>query len=107
MALSIHELATNAAKYGALSTPEGSVRITWGTETSDGAGERQFLFTWEETAPPVVEPDRKGFGTRLIMRVLAADFEGDVRMEYHPQGVVCILTSPAAIVANDAAEHQS
>jgi two-component sensor histidine kinase len=104
MALTVHELATNAAKYGALSVPDGLVRVSWSTDTLNESGERQFVFTWQESGGPLVsEPTRKGFGSRLITRVLAADFEGEVRIEYRPEGVVCILASPAAVVMNDAA----
>jgi PAS domain S-box-containing protein len=108
LALTVHELATNATKYGSLSIPEGSVRITWGTDTRDESGERLFVFTWEETGgPEVIEPVHKGFGSRLITRVLAADFEGDVRIKYSPEGVVCLLASPVAVVLNDSAKHKS
>jgi two-component sensor histidine kinase len=108
MALTVHELATNAAKYGALSVPSGLVRISWSTKSVNDAGERQFVFTWHESGGLTVgKPERTGFGLRLITRVLAADFEGEVRIEYPPEGVTCVLTSPAAIVINDAAEYSS
>ena len=108
MALTVHELATNAAKYGALSVPSGLVRISWSTKSVNDAGERQFIFTWHESGGPTVsKPERTGFGSRLITRVLAADFEGEVRIDYPPEGVTCVLTSPAAIVINDAAEYSS
>jgi PAS domain S-box-containing protein len=95
MAMTIHELATNAAKYGALSTPGGTVRVAWTTETMDEEGNRQFRFIWQESGgPPVEEPTRKGFGSRLITRVLAADFQGKVSIDYAPGGVVCVLASP-------------
>ncbi|MBJ3783091.1 PAS domain-containing sensor histidine kinase [Devosia sediminis] len=71
MALTIHELATNAAKYGALSTSEGLVRISWTLDGLNETAERQFVFKWQESGGPnVVEPERKGFGSRLITRVL-------------------------------------
>lgn len=95
MALTIHELATNAAKYGALSVPNGKVRIAWTTDTVDEDGNRLFRFTWEESGGPMVaSPTRKGFGSRLITRVLAADFQGEVSIDYAPSGVVCTLASP-------------
>lgn len=95
MALTIHELATNAAKYGALSVPGGKVRVTWATDAKDEAGNRQFRFVWQESGgPPVEEPARRGFGSRLITRVLAADFQGKVSIDYAPGGVVCVLASP-------------
>ena len=91
MALSVHELATNAMKYGALSSEHGRVWISWTLEEA-GDGNSRLVFTWrEEGGPPVNEPARKGFGSRLISRVLAADFNGEVRINYPPGGVVCEL----------------
>ncbi|WFS03825.1 PAS domain-containing sensor histidine kinase [Rhizobium tumorigenes] len=93
MALTLHELATNATKYGALSNDAGRVRISWHlAKASDG---RQDLnFVWQESGGPAVsEPTTKGFGSRLISRVLAADFSGDVRIIYPSGGVVCTLTA--------------
>jgi two-component sensor histidine kinase len=94
-ALAVHELATNAAKYGALSVDGGRVSIKWTREGRDAAGGRAFAFTWTERGgPPVVVPDRKGFGSRLITRVFPADFRGEVRIEYRPGGVVCSMLAP-------------
>ena len=93
MALSVHELATNAMKYGALSSEHGRVLISW-TLDEAGDGNSRLVFTWrEEGGPPVTEPARKGFGSRLISRVLAADFNGEVWINYPPGGVVCELTA--------------
>ena len=95
LALAVNELATNAAKYGALSTPDGHVEISWtlgGTTPSEKA---QLVWTWQEFGGPVVaSPTRRGFGTFLIERVLAADFGGSVRIQYPPPGVVCELRAP-------------
>lgn len=103
IALAIHELATNAAKYGAMSAPGGKVLIRWGFET--GANGDEFVLTWTESGgPPVKQPERNGFGTRLITRVLAADFRGEVGIDYAPEGVKCTLRAPAdsvAAAAND------
>lgn len=93
MALSVHELATNAMKYGALSSEQGRVQISW-TLDEVGNGNSRLVFTWrEEGGPPVSDPTSKGFGSRLISRVLAADFNGEVRINYRPGGVVCELTA--------------
>jgi two-component sensor histidine kinase len=93
MALSVHELATNAMKYGALSNEHGRVRISWTLEEA-GDGSSRLFFTWrEEGGPAVNDPASKGFGSRLISRVLAADFNGEVRINYPPRGVVCELTA--------------
>jgi two-component sensor histidine kinase len=95
MALTIHELATNAAKYGALSVPGGKVHISWTTEELDEQGDQQFRFVWQEIGgPTVTEPTRKGFGSRLITKLLAADFLGEVSIDYASSGVVCVLASP-------------
>lgn len=93
MALAINELATNALKYGALSTPAGRVEIEWTLDLANPSGGLTWL--WRESGgPPVVEPARRGFGTFLIQRVLATDFGGSVRLAYGPSGVECVLTAP-------------
>ncbi|MEP7457704.1 sensor histidine kinase, partial [Phyllobacterium sp. SB3] len=93
MALTLHELATNATKYGALSNDTGRIRISW-TIARIGNQKDALEFMWRETGGPAVsEPRSKGFGSRLISRVLAADFNGDVRINYPAEGVVCMLTA--------------
>lgn len=90
MTLAINELATNALKYGALSSADGKVAISWSKSAA------AFVFLWKEHGgPPVVEPSRQGFGSRVIKSFLANDFGGTVRMTYEPDGLVCELTSPA------------
>jgi PAS domain S-box-containing protein len=85
LVMALHELATNAAKYGALSSPAGRVTIGW---TAEG-GERLRL-DWEESGgPPVAPPARRGFGLRMIERALAADLGGGVRLDFAPAGLVC------------------
>ena len=93
MALALHELATNAAKYGALSWPEGRVELVWDL---DGAGEaRRFRLSWREAGGPQVSPpSRIGFGTRLIERGLAGELKATVAMDYAPTGLVCTLSAP-------------
>jgi two-component sensor histidine kinase len=94
MALSmmLHELATNAVKYGALSKAGGRVAIGW-----SGQGTK-FQFEWRETGgPPVHKPERTGFGTRLIRRGLGGASQG--RMDYDPAGVVFSITVPMAELA--------
>lgn len=87
LALALHELATNAAKYGALSTPEGRVELDWTLE-----GDDRLRLTWRERGGPVVTaPTRTGFGTRLIQRGLAAELGGRVELSFLPEGVVCIV----------------
>ena len=93
LSLAIHELATNALKYGALSAKGGGVSITWTSE--DHAGGPKFVFVWREFGgPPVSEPASVGFGSRLISRVLEDDFRGAVEVSYGSTGVICRLTAP-------------
>ena len=92
MSLALHELATNAAKYGALSDPGGRVAITWTVEASDTP---RFFLRWREAGgPPVSTPGRKGFGSRLVEDVLAAELNGKVRLRYQPDGLVCTVEAP-------------
>jgi PAS domain S-box-containing protein len=89
IALALHELATNAVKYGALSVPEGVVDVRWSI-ASDG----MFTFVWSETGgPPVTLGDSKGFGSRLILRVLPQELCGTADIDYRPAGVVFTLTT--------------
>ena len=91
----MHELATNALKYGALSVPQGNVDLIWYLTTDDR--EPCLVLSWSEYGgPPVVAPSRKGFGTRLITRGLAGDVGGKVQIDYETTGVVCTLTAPLA-----------
>jgi two-component sensor histidine kinase len=92
LSMAFHELATNAAKYGALSVPSGRVVIRW--SITDG-GARQLTIRWEERNGPRVSPPRtRGFGSRLIERSLAAELGGEVHLTYDPAGVVCTLKAP-------------
>ena len=88
LSMALHELMTNAAKYGALSNEAGRVLLTW-RRTKDDAGDRLRL-TWEEIDGPVVSPpSRQGFGSRLITGGLARELGGVVTLDYPPSGVVC------------------
>jgi two-component sensor histidine kinase len=90
--MAVQELATNAAKYGALSGTTGEIAITWNVE----AGEPAVLrLRWEERGgPPVEPPVRRGFGSKLIERSLAHELQGTVRIEFVRTGVVCTLEAP-------------
>jgi two-component sensor histidine kinase len=93
LTLAINELATNAVKYGALSAG-GRVEISWATSVS---GPPTFAFLWRERGgPPVAEPARQGFGSRVIKDFMASDFGGSVRLSFELTGVVCELTAPLA-----------
>jgi two-component sensor histidine kinase len=90
----LHELATNAAKYGALSVPEGRVEVRW-TLREDPGGARRLDLTWEETGgPPVRPPTRRGFGTQLIERAIARDLGAEVVADYDPRGLRFRLSMP-------------
>lgn len=92
LALAAHELATNALKYGALSEPDGRVHIKW--EITGGA-DPVFRFHWQECdGPPVTPPARRGFGSRLVERVLASDFRGKALLDFAPGGVRFTLEAP-------------
>lgn len=88
LSMALHELATNAMKYGALSTPQGQVRVAWDLAPEPGAA--RLDLTWvERDGPPVSVPTRRGFGSRLIERGLAAELSGSAAIDFHPDGVVC------------------
>jgi two-component sensor histidine kinase len=95
LSLAIHELATNAMKYGALSVPSGCVSIAWTSE------DQEFVFTWQESGgPPASTPSSVSFGSRLISRVLQDDFGGAVEVSYEPAGLICRLTAPLENLAH-------
>ncbi|HEV7276611.1 MAG TPA: GAF domain-containing protein [Devosiaceae bacterium] len=92
--LAIHELATNAAKYGALSVPQGKVRLEWRKETGADAG--QLCLCWQETdGVEVRSPKRQGFGTRLLKHALPRELGGEAELAYEKGGFRFILTFPA------------
>ncbi|MBV9077142.1 MAG: PAS domain-containing protein [Methylobacteriaceae bacterium] len=93
LAMALQELATNAAKYGALSVPDGTIRIAWTMEPA-GAGGRLKLVWTESGGPPVSAPTRRGFGSRLIERSLASELDGQAAIAFEPTGVVCRLEAP-------------
>jgi two-component sensor histidine kinase len=93
LSLAIHELATNAARYGALSNDRGRVEVCW-REGAD-AGVATFYFVWvERDGPPVAKPAATSFGSRLISHVLPVDFGGQVSIDYDSNGLHCRLTAP-------------
>jgi PAS domain S-box-containing protein len=92
LGLVLHELVTNAAKYGALSAPQGFVDLTW--EVKGNEGERRVLLTWKERGgPPVTPPDHEGFGSTLIQRSLPG---ATVERRFEPDGLVCTIDLPLA-----------
>jgi two-component sensor histidine kinase/CHASE1-domain containing sensor protein len=90
LGLAIHELATNAAKYGALSVPHGKVRVTWALEKDNLASVR-----WVESGGPPVPSERaRGFGTDLIEKIVAHELRHPVDLKFLPEGVSCTLLVP-------------
>jgi len=95
-ALAVHELCTNAAKYGALSGVGGHVTIDW-TLADSNEGPRLRL-TWRETGgPAVTAPAGRGFGSRLLERGLSAELKGTVKLTFPPEGLVCTIDAPAPV----------
>ncbi len=100
LALVVHELATNAAKYGALSKVGGCLTVMSALE---GCGDEQrVVIQWQEAGgPPVMPPRRQGFGSRLIKKVVARALRADVAMEYRPEGLTCRISVPEAMLRAD------
>jgi PAS domain S-box-containing protein len=85
IAVCVHELTTNAAKYGALSFPEGRVHIEW-SRAADG----RLVARWTETnGPPVKPPTRRGFGLRVMQTIIRGQLNGDARFDWRAEGLVC------------------
>jgi two-component system, chemotaxis family, CheB/CheR fusion protein len=95
LSMALHELATNAGKYGSLSTPEGQVTVTWTTRIKD---QRLWLYLeWTETGGPAVEPPtRRGFGSRLIEEGVPYELDGEVTHKFPSGGVTCTIDVPLA-----------
>jgi PAS domain S-box-containing protein len=93
LALVLHELCTNAAKYGALSAAGGRVSVTWASD------EERLSLRWDESGGPnVAAPSRRGFGTRMIERALASEAGGKAKLEFRPEGVVCEIEASLAVL---------
>jgi PAS domain S-box-containing protein len=96
-ALVAHELGTNASKYGALSSPGGKVTIRWHVDRS--GDEPSFVLQWHESGgPPVVPPNDRGFGSMLIERSIAYELDGNAKLDYRPDGLVCTIIAPLRTV---------
>lgn len=98
LAMAVHEMGTNAAKYGALSVPEGFVDVRWLLEeTAEG---EQFRIEWVESGGPVIEaPNRQGFGTRIIVDVPRVKLNARIVAQYPPQGFQWRLECPRSSIA--------
>lgn len=90
LSLGFHELTTNAIKYGALSGKDGTVSICW--TVSGKAAQRGLRIEWRELGgPPVPAIERKGFGTRMLERLLGPESAGNVTITFDPTGLVCVF----------------
>jgi two-component sensor histidine kinase len=97
LSLVFHELAANAAKYGALSVPVGRVGICWEIDA-----ERKLRLTWEESGGPcVAPPGPTGFGSQLIKFNVAHEFGGEAELDYQPDGLKCRLAIPLRAEADE------
>lgn len=93
LSLALHELATNAAKYGALSSPRGLVEVRWHVAANDG---RQLVLEWRESGgPPVVPPTRKGFGQMVCQAMVERSIGGRATLMHEPDGVVWAFATDA------------
>jgi len=89
VALVVHELATNAAKYGALSVPDGRVRISW------AVAKGRLVLSWEEKDGPVImgPPEREGFGSVLARESVSGSLRGDLTFHWNPDGLVVLVSA--------------
>ena len=99
MAMVIHELVTNAAKYGALSTQSGRVSVRWYRKLN---GSAQLILVWQETGGPRVEaPKKSGYGTGVVRDLIPYEFGGTVDLSFAPEGVQCRLEIPFDRISSD------
>jgi two-component sensor histidine kinase len=96
LTMALGELATNAAKYGALASEQGTLSVSWRIEPES---DRRMMLNleWQERGgPPVESPTRRGFGVRLIERCIAIDLGGVLDLAFRPDGVCCRMSIPVA-----------
>jgi two-component sensor histidine kinase len=93
LAMVLHELATNAAKYGSLSAPGGLLAVAWAV--TDGEAGRSLQIEWRESGGPAVrQPQHRGFGSRLVERGITKELKGSARISFDPDGVRCSMGIP-------------
>src|SRR3712207_4107291 len=96
-------MATNAVKYGSLSGPEGKVHVMWAVAA--GTSAPSLLVEWVESGGPAVKkPERQGFGTKLIQRGLAQQLGGEIKLDFAPAGIRCVITFPIDTMMADTDE---
>ena len=92
LSMALHELTTNAMKFGALSNAQGHIDLRWSCPEP-----QSVEIVWQEhKGPTVAPPQREGFGVRLLQRSLAADLRGPVNLDYRPEGLVCTIVAALA-----------
>jgi PAS domain S-box-containing protein len=102
IAMAVHELATNAAKYGALSVPAGQIAVAWRLHDPG------FEIVWQESGgPAVVQPSRSGLGTSVVQRAIRDQLGGSVRFDWQATGLRCVLVVPAEQIGRDGAEDDA
>jgi two-component sensor histidine kinase len=100
LGMTVHELTTNAAKYGALSTADGRVEVSWRVDRSE-TGAAWLRLTWRESGGPAVAPPaRRGFGTRLIAGGVGRELAGDVDLDFDVDGLRCRIDVPLAEIGS-------
>ena len=96
--MALHELATNAGKYGALSAGEGRIAVDWALGGDEGDSAR-FSLSWrEQGGPPVTAPKQSGFGSTVIGPMAKMSLDADIELSYAPEGLLWRLECPAANV---------
>ena len=91
IAVTVHELATNAVKYGALSEPAGKIHVEW-SRAADGG----LALSWIESGGPVVKSStHRGFGTRVMEGIIRDQLKGEMRFDWRVEGLVCEIVLPA------------
>lgn len=102
MALILHELSTNASKYGSLSVPDGIVSANWRVVRPAGDGKPNLVFTWaERNGPIVVTPAKKNFGTRLIEMGMTGRGLGETELDYASNGLICRMAAPLDVLMTE------
>ncbi len=109
LAMAFHELATNAAKYGALSAPGGRIEIRWQpVQPPGGEGRAELQIEWQEQGGPAVEePQQRGFGSKLIEGSVAAELGGSARLLFAPEGLRCEMRIPLEAATGETDRRQS
>jgi PAS domain S-box-containing protein len=98
LAMAFHELGTNAAKYGALAADRGRIDLSWTVEAHSPA---RLVIRWKESdGPPIARPDRQGFGTRMLQRILGGELRGRVQVDFRPSGLSCSIEAPVEVLGS-------